>query len=596
MDDKELGISEEIKNEAIELVNTEVAEWETATANVTKNVRWKVRDSIETFRKNYWGVFDNPVEGMVWLPVTEQAVENTIKNFDLDAKDLRQRAKNKHSRQFASVARAVIKDKLDKKFFGQDLDEAERSLAIDGTFVWKTWKGKNKEGKMDLMYEDVDLLNFYIDPLAKSIQETDAVIERSTPTVKEFKMISELANTEDVVGEERVAVYGDQGESFYTGKSNRVEVFERWGLMPKYFITGNKKDTEQIEGRIVTSGRGKSSKVHLIAKNPKGKKPYEECWYTKVPGRWYGRGVAEKVLPFQLWANMVKNIHIKRQKLAQLGIWKIRKGSGITPKILKGMEVNGAIQVNNMDDLEQVVMQEASQAGYQDMEDIKRWVEGVTSAVGSISPESLPSSAPATTTVINDRNNKSTFTLIREGIGFFLQRWMDRHAKEIIFEITPIGDILSIEGDDGLAKDLLERIVAKEALVQLERFYKQGIVPTEIEVERAFDKALKKLKGEEILVTLNDVMEAGSFETITYVTNEEMDISVMVQNIISMLPYISPESQGEYIEEAFDMMGINAPKIAPPQQPQDPELAPDNQAMSEQQISTSALTAVGQSV
>lgn len=568
-------IDEDIQNEALSLVEAERSEWENAYTQVTKRVQFKTKDAIETFRKNYWGVFDKPDSDMVWIPVTEQAVEDSFKNLDLDLKDLRQRAENPNSRRFAHIARMVIKNKLANKFFGEDLDLLERSMAIDGTAVWKTWKGKNKDGKMDLMFTQVDLMNFYIDPMAKSIYEADAVIERSTPTVKEFMEYPDLENKEDAIAEEDVRVYGNNGLAEYSGKTKRVELYERWGLMPEYFVTGKKpKDGEQvkmIEGRIVVSGVGNAATLHLIAKNPKGKKPYEEAWYKRIPGRWYGRGVAEMVLPFQTWANMIKNIHITRQRVSQLGLWKVRKGSGLTPQMLKGMSVNGAVTVRNMDDIEQLVVQESSPTHFRDMEDIQRWVQGVTSAVSAISPESLPASTPATTAVLNDRNNKSAFTVIRESLGGFLERWMDRHAKEIIFDTTNVGEVISMFGSEA-PDELIDQIVNRNAKVALEQARQRGQVPTRRELERALNRAKQEMKNKDIMITLTDVMKAGDFKTKTVVTNEQMDIAVTVQNIISLLPYIPEGDRNDYVAEVFDLMGLSAPNFtpAPAQEQQQP--------------------------
>lgn len=582
-------ISEDIQKEALALVESERVEWDNAYTQVTKKVMFKTKDAIETFRKNYWGVFDDSSPEKVWIPVTEQAVEDSVKNIDLDLKDMRQRALNQNSRKFNNIARVIIHTKLAEKFFGEDMDYLQRSLAIDGTVVWKTWKGKNKEGKMDLMYEQVDLLNFYIDPLAKSIYETDAVIERSTPTIKQFMELPDLENKEEAIATNDVRVYGNNGLAEFSGETKRVEVYERWGLMPEYFVTGVKPkegESKLIEGRIVTSGTGSSSRLHLIARNPRGLKPYEEAWYKRMPGRWYGRSVAEMVVGFQLWANMIKNIHITRQKVSQLGLWKIRKGSGVTPQMLKGMSVNGAIPVTNMDDLEQIAIQESSPTHFRDMEDIKTWVQAVTSAVSAISPESLPASTPATTAVLNDRNNKSSFTLLRESLGGFFERWMDRQAKEIIFEITKVGDVLSMFGKEAPA-ELVDQIVNRNAIVSLNEMYKKGIVPTQQELERAMARARQEIKNKDVMITLSDVLKAGDFKTKTVVTNEQIDIAVTVQNIIALIPYIAEQDRAEHIATVFDLMGLPAP-TASSTQPQTNQQPNPNQTI--QGLTTQANT------
>ena len=593
-----MAISKKIQEEALRLVEEERTAWEDAIVRITPKASMKIKDAIQTFRKNYQGMYSKQEmnETHVWIPVTEEHVENAIKAFDLDQKDINFRAVNKKGRQTTAVVRSIVKNRLDHKFFGQDLDQAERSLAIDGTVVWKVWKGENEFGKMDVMYKQVDLLNFYIDPHAETIQSTNAVIERVILPVEEVKADPELVNTDDLQGKENLAMDGVSG-SQDNRKVKEVELFERHGKMPRYFLTGNKKHTEMIDGRIVISGRGDSSMVHLIAENTNNLKPYEEAWYTRVPGQWYGRGIAQKVLGLQTWANMVKNIHITRQKVAQLGIMKVKKGSGITPQMLKGLTVNGAISVNNMDDIEQMAMQEASAAHYRDMDDIRSFAQAVTSSVGAISPENLPASAPATTSVINDRNNKSSFTLIREGIGFWLQRLMDRHMTPIILATTSVNDIIAITGDDEAVQDIIERIVAKEAMKKMQARFPQ--VPTEQELAFAMERAKSSLKKSDILLELKDSFNPKNYEmrpTKSFITNEEMDTAVMVQNMLSLLQ-IAPEAKAEIVKDIYDLMGMDAPKFSA-QQPQTPEpqKTPLQAAPTLQGVTTQANTNVGRVV
>ena len=67
-------------------------------------------------------------------------------------------------------------------------------------------------------------------------------------------------------------------------------------------------------------------------------KPYEESWYTKVHGRWYGKGVAEKVMNLQLYLNTILNTRVSRAIVQQLGLFKIKRGSNITPQIFHAFQ------------------------------------------------------------------------------------------------------------------------------------------------------------------------------------------------------------------------------------------------------------------
>ncbi len=125
----------------------------------------------------------------IWIPLTETFVEQVVKNIDLDTKDIGFRAKTEEGVPFTEITRAAVKNYLDKSFFGEILDMTERQLAIDGTVVWKTW-----ESKGELKTEIVDLLNFYIDPTARSIQDAGAVIERAVVNWDEFEQMDGWVN------------------------------------------------------------------------------------------------------------------------------------------------------------------------------------------------------------------------------------------------------------------------------------------------------------------------------------------------------------------------------------------------------------------
>ena len=59
---KKTKIQSDIEAEAIRIVDTERTNWEDAVCYITENVGFRMRPLIRTLRKNYWGVFDQPVD------------------------------------------------------------------------------------------------------------------------------------------------------------------------------------------------------------------------------------------------------------------------------------------------------------------------------------------------------------------------------------------------------------------------------------------------------------------------------------------------------------------------------------------------------
>lgn len=577
----------DIENRAITIVRGEKQRWEIATAFVTDRVSFKMRQLIRILRKNYYGIFDNPKDeytGLekIWYPLTEINVEAVVKNIDLDQKDINFRAKTQNGYELTDLTRAAVKDKLRSIYFGQKLDDFERSLCIDGTAVWKTYEVDKK-----LIIQKVDLLNIYLDPTTPSIQEAYRFTERTLMFPEEMKAMTGWMNTDTI--DENVPEGTPRIDPYYPARGNSgafsnvkmIDVYEMWGKFPKYLITGKDEDsTVEVEGHIVVSGIDSPGKerCHLIELNDKQDtegnylKPYEECWYTRVPNRWYGRGVAEKLLTLQIYSNIVFNTRINRSRVSQLGLFKIKKGAGITPQMLSRLPANGAIMLNNMDDLQEIVMSEVGASSYKDEDVINSISERLTNAFEVATGESLPSSTPATNAALQSAAAKSGFSIIKDGIGSFLERWMDRHALPIIAKELTTDQIVRITADEESFKALVDRVVLYKALESLDESFASGYVPSPQELELAMESARQKLSKNDMFTKLVRSVVADQLETVIFVTNEEMDVAVTVQNLINMLN-VAPEYREAIIKQTFDLMGLPEPRT-PPATQQAPGLAP----------------------
>lgn len=550
-----------IRQEAITQTKREVNAWEEEVAFVTDKVAFNMRNFIRALRKNYWGVFDNaidPVTGRekMWFPLSLFVVEHTVKNSDLDAKDMNVRAKKPSSIGVTGLVRSAMQNQLDEVYFGEKLNDLTRRISIDGTAVWKTVEVK-ENGKTTFEVRPVDLLNFYIDPTADSIESTPAIVERSLMLPDEVKAMEGWINTEQVEGETELNPNDPMQMS--SGRETKfVEIFERWGKMPKSWMTGKEKDKEEmVMGHIVISNLHSGAEVHLIEEVKD--KPYEECWFIKVPGRWHGMGPVEMARTMQVYLNTTNNIRINRALVTQLGIFKIKRGAGITPAMVSKMASNGAIMVNNLDDIDQFVMQEASQASYNDEQNAIAWAQRVTSVFESATGEQLPSSMPATNAVIQSRSAQASFVMIKESIGLFLQRWMKRHAMPIIQKSLTKQEIIRLTGSFEEVVDLDERLVNEMIVRKLEKANKKGqfIDPLSVEIERA--RALEKLRkmGQERYVELISSIDLTEYDVQFFVTNEEMDPSVTAQNLLSLMPVVPPQTQQVIVRRLMDLMGFD---------------------------------------
>lgn len=560
----------DILMEAVALVRDDVVAYEDATAFVTEDVAFHIRSLIRRLRKNYWGIFEAPIDPntkreKIWPPLTEIAVNDVVKNIDLDQKDVNFRARHPDGIEFTEIIRARAVEEMDKMYFGEKLDSIELSSEIDGTGIWKITKAPRSSKRLADIRE-VDRLNFYIDPTAPSIQEAYSVVERAI--IKPTDVAGMNWDNTDLIKYQKEAPQTDRNNLSRDqgGASGKyAEMYERWGIMPKYMITGNRADSELVEGRILASGIFDSPIVHLIELNKSGLKPYEERWSTKVANRWDGRGAAEKVMMLQIWLNIVINLRINRNTLAQLGVLLTRKGAEITSQKLKRLASTGTLSVTDPEkDVKQLIVSETGQGSYADEKSIDTWVRRVTSTYEGQTGEALPSSTPATNAAIQKGAGDSHHQKSKEQMGIFLQRVFDRHLLPMITDAINEGDLIRLSTEYDRFPDLVDRMAAYYVSEQYDKFVKANVIPTPEETAAAVNIARKKLmSNKDLFIKVFKKIGKDLCDTKVYVTNEEMDMGKLLDSLINMLK-IAPEYRDSTVAQIYDALGLPRPSLPKP--------------------------------
>ncbi len=565
-------IEVDIAEEAIELVRREKTTYEYPYIFVTRKVAFNVRFLIEQLRKNYWGVFDkkfDPVSNkeLTWVPLTEWITDTHVANTRLSTNNFKFRANTDAGIGFVNLVRHLVHNWMNKEVFGEDLEKFERQLAIDGSAVLKTWEGIDENGKTVIEREPVDLLNIYFDFTNKSIQKAYRFTERSIMTKDECVQMDGWINTDKIKAVTGLHPIDPWLSNVVLSTNKAIDVWELWGKIPYGLITGKKEDMEkEVDGHIVCSGlqyKGKEL-IHLIETNPGGKKPYEEAHTTKVPGRWLGRGPAEKVMMMQSWINMIVNIRKLRNQVAQLGIFKVKKGTPISPQILSRQAANGVITVNNMDDIEQMVMQEAGAGSYTDENTVVGWARRVSSAYQAVTGE-MPVGASKSQVAIYKMEQmaaEASFQMFSDSIGFFLQRWMKHHAFPILMKTLDAGMILNLTCEPDELEVFDDQIVNYYAYQKLQEIEKNGKFVDMNVVTREINNAKTKLRklGRQRFVKMIDLIDFADYEMTFYTNAENFDEKATVDSLVQALQ-IAPEYRSVILPELFDTLGLDSTKL-----------------------------------
>jgi len=214
-------IQNKIEKEAIAIVDRERTNWEDAVSFITPKVGFRMRELIRICRKNYWGVFDNPIDKntsreKIWIGLIMSTIETWLKNIDMDQKDIGFIARNSKGYDITEITRLVVKDYLDRIYFGETIDADERTVLIDGTVVWKTWEG-NSGNKPVMNRKTIDLLNVYIDPTEENIQTAYRFTERGLLLPEQIEGMDGWWNTEGLSGSQTInKVDGSRRSNFGT--------------------------------------------------------------------------------------------------------------------------------------------------------------------------------------------------------------------------------------------------------------------------------------------------------------------------------------------------------------------------------------------
>lgn len=534
---KGTNTEKDYEKQAINLVQSEKQNYEDASR--------EIRQLIKKARKNYACKFDvthtESGREKTFIPLTRSEVDTVVPKIFVNDKAVSVVPRNEQSLRPSFIANSVLKYQIRETNFPTYFKNSTYDLGIDGTTVWALgWdfeketitseelKGiKNKIKALfskttpeqsqtnilvdQIAFKQIDLLNVYIDPTADSVQDPNtSVIFRNVTDLDKVKNSKLYKNTDKVKG------YTTETANFYDSRSTnqynvgresmtyeipKCAVYERWGRFPKSLITHKESDEKYyVEGVITVADLDAGNPTLLrIDTNPfdHRMRPFIECWYQKKIGRWYGIGIGEKLIPLQTYMNKTVNRREENEDVMHAGIFKIRKGSGISAKSIASTP-GGVLEVKNMDDVEQLQVRDISQLSDGTIRMIESFVERINGAnemaVGSSADRS------ATTSIIKDRNSDTRFAAVRGYINDFLVRFftqwlaLDRQFLDKDFVLRITGEETELTEID----TMLGMSEAQRALAPIHRFV--NVRPDDIrgqfDLEVDIDQSIPMNKGE----------------------------------------------------------------------------------------------------
>jgi len=574
-------MSEETYKEIAGIISKEKTAWEQGVVTVADAVQYTMREEIDSARKNYFGKFNQPKDpdtglDKLYVPLIEWTVESVVKNTDKDLKDMRVKSPEGRNKALGSIVKLSLLNVLKRINFSETINDMIRRVTIDGTVVVKITEEYNKEFKRILpKVRIVDTLNLILDRSAYCLQDVP-IIEKSVMTIAEISQHKDWQNKDKIR---------------YTQDSVPVTVvLERWGPVRKSWVSGEEKERDVwVEGIIVAStskandnritntpsGAGDTGEtaitIHKILINPKPFKPYEEGWLRRVPSRWDGRGIPEQLRSLQEWMNTVVNMRRDETLNKLTGKYKVRKGSGITRQMLQGLKAGGAIVVEEMEDIQELIERDVKPSAYQEPREIISMADRVTGSFEISRGESLPASLPATTAVLQDRGSKSTFELIQENMGLMFERMIRRHLIPMIVSELTENEVLRLTGefeDLEIIDQSIIDVLINEERIKMRRTGASFNIYDEREVRKRAEKKYKSM-GKDRLVKINKAMFDPYYDVDVDFSGDKFDPAVLARSLNDVLfnyaqiPGINLDTDG-LVKEILDVLGISGSRFVRP--------------------------------
>lgn len=548
---------------------------------MTDRVSYIMRNVTKRARKNYLGIYDEMLDSVTgdekyFPPLTESFTDAVIKSIDIDTKDIDVYSMNGSEVGAARVMKNVMRHYLNEYGFGDSLNQMLRYLAIDGHAVLKFTDYYDPiKKKRCFKIVPIDTLNLIVDQSADSLQLNDGILERSLLTDAEMRSKKGVWENVDAATKSHDFTRNPMsvGGQMVHATAPYYVVYDYWGQISKAWVTKDPADVDKyVEGHIVISSLGEQNPtVHYVELNKKGSRPYEDVPLQKVVGRWQGRGIPEKLFGTQKYLNALVNIRKKNAMILQQGLFKAKRGMGLTAdSILSKITVGGIVQVDEMDDFQQLPVQDYRASSYQDEDRLMSWGERATGANDIRRGELAAASAPATASLIRDRNSKDLFQLVQENVGLMLERFLERNCLPWIAENVKDGEIVSFTGSlrdlEEFDNAIAEHLVNKSFVEYVE---KNSVYPKPEEMKAAKEAQLMALRrqGTRRYMEVKKAMFSGEYGSNVTVTNETIDRGTILTKLQELLT-LAVSSQGQLkldtqgmLDTIFDMLNIPTDRI-----------------------------------
>lgn len=549
----EMNIHAQIRAEWASLINDKieiVPGYSFSQYDTIKRIHLYINSQFEN-RKKFLG------RERLFFNISKYRAQVATRMLNFDTKDLRLIPENYESSLKGFLLEKEFQLWMKSSMFAQTLNQIAEEVPQYGTIVLR-----KLPGSVDV----VDLRRLAVD------QSVDRIKKSPYVTLKKYMTASEIRKQKGwdegvkksilSVPPPLVQIPSYEDEKVYArGSGGRYyEIFERYGEVPRSWLTSNSTETAPTDGMedtvrafFVTADSGSFNTIgdnpSSVAENGKilfkgewlKDWPFWDFHYFQTKGRWLGVGVVEDLFIVQERENELANQKRISMEISSLHLFQTSSQT-VLQNLLQDARSGDVIQNTGDGEIKPIATENRDLPSFSTEEQrYDQQADRVSFAYDATRGEGLGSSTPATNAVIQQNASTGVFDFKKETIGvnlrFFLLEWVlpelvkDLDRDHILRFTGSMSDLRRIDDvivesmtRDFLMSRLLDgNIVSEEEKDQIEEQLRSQLG------KRGIERFLEVVKG-----FYKDVKVDFDF----VVTNEQKDMQVLAGNIFNVLSSI----------------------------------------------------------
>lgn len=482
----------------------------------------------------------------LFFNVVNPPCEVATKMLNVDTKNIRLYPTSPKSYWSTYLLEKELKLWLKKSEFAETLNKLAEELPVFGSVVLE----KTPEGA-----ELVDIRRLILDPSVECINDSRFITTIHYMTPSELRKTS-WNNVEAVIerfgNTEAQSPFEDNNGPINKQVSTPyIKVYKRYGEVPEYMLEGG-TSSKMIRSVFIVAGADETVKnsegkeigeAGLILFKSKWRKddyPFKDFHYTRVKGRWLGRGIIEMLFHVQQRINELKNQKRVSMEISAMHLF-TTPDKQIVRNVRSDLESGDVLISPN--GLTPVATEERNlQAFSSEEQSYLQQADKLTFAYESVRGETPPSSTPLGTTQIVTAQASSTFGFKRENICIAYRDFFNEMVMpQLITDLTEEHIMRFTGSSQELMKlDTMASELHANDFVKKELLAGRIVTQEQVDLEKARAiKEYKKLGTSRFLNLKKSFYDNAEYEFDYIIDNENYDTQTLATNLKTVISDIA---------------------------------------------------------